>query len=184
MQEIEIKFRVQNLLQIENSLTNNGCTFSKELNQKDVIFVPNIKDTSNKDGNIFVRIRKSNENIELNLKKRSSNLIQAKEIEFNIDNFEAANDFLETLGLYKWVTVEKQRKTTKYKNFNICIDTVKGLGNFIEIEIITFEDDKVDYYEEEIIKIAKELGINIEDREYRLYDSMIDELEKKDTRTI
>ena len=67
----------------------------------------------------------------------------------------------------------------KYKQFNICIDEVKRLGQFIEIEIVTHEQDKTDYYEKEIIKISQELGINTDNRINSFYDNMIHELNMK-----
>jgi adenylate cyclase class 2 len=179
VQEIEIKFRVENLEDIKSKLLSLGCFFSEELNQKDTIFVPNLKDTSTSEGKMFIRIRSVNGKVELTLKRQSSILMQSKEVEFEASDFDSAYDFLDTLGLEEWVTVEKKRITTKYKNFNICIDEVKKLGNFIEIEIVTEEKEKTKYYEEEIIMLAKELGINTEARVNSHYDTMIDELNQR-----
>lgn len=179
MQEIEIKFRVENIEKIKEQLYKKGCIFSEELNQKDTVFLPDIKDSSHGEGKIFVRIREVNKKVEITLKKQSNKMVQSKEIEFGVTNYESAYDFLETLGLEKWVTVEKKRITTKYKDFNICIDEVKRLGSFIEIEIITSEENKTEYYEEEIIKTGKEFGIDIKNRVNNFYDTMINELDKK-----
>lgn len=180
MQEIEIKFQVNNLDVIKENLLRLGCEFSEELNQKDTVFVPDINDTSNQEGKQFIRIRNVNEKTELNLKQQSKKIMQSKEIEFEVSDFDAAYDFLDTLGLDEWVTVEKKRITTKYKEFNICIDEVKRLGEFIEIEIVTPEEDQTDYYEEEIVKVAKELGINPDQRINNFYDTMISELNEKE----
>lgn len=75
MQEIEIKFKVDNLEEIKNRLLQENYIFSEELNQKDTVFVPNINDTSIGEGKMFVRIRSVNDTFELNLKRRSSNQI-------------------------------------------------------------------------------------------------------------
>lgn len=176
MQEIEIKFKVDDIDSIKNKLLKLGCVFSSDLIQKDTIFIPDLNDIATGEGKIFIRIRKVNDKNELTLKRQSNSTSQSKEIEFEISNFDSAYDFLETLGLKEWVTVEKKRVTTKYKDFNICIDSVKRLGDFIEIEIITPEDNKVSYYEEEILKIAKEFQIDINNRINNHYDTMINEL--------
>lgn len=180
MQEIEIKFQIDNIEKIKNTLLELGCEFSEELNQKDTIFVPDINNTTSEEGKMFVRIRYVNGKTQLNLKKQSNKTIQSKEIEFEVSNFDQANDFLNTIGLKEWVTVEKKRITTKYKQFNICIDDVKRLGQFVEIEIITSEKNKTDYYEKEIIKISKELGINTNNIVNNFYDTMISELNQKE----
>ena len=153
--------------------------FSDELNQRDTVFVPNINDVSSSTGKMFIRIRNVNGHSELNLKQKSNKIMQSKEIEFSVSDYDSAYDFLNTLGLDEYVTVEKKRITTKYKGFNICIDEVKRLGNFIEIEIITEGENKTDFYEQEIINIAKELGIAIKNRVNSFYDTMIRELDNK-----
>lgn len=179
MQEIEIKFRVDNLDIIKDKLKQEGCILSEELYQKDTVFVPTLSDTSNGEGKMFVRVRNVNGKSELNLKKQSSSIIQSKEIEFEVSNYDSAYDFLETIGLHKWVTVEKKRITTKYKDFNICIDEVKRLGNFIEIEILTNEEDRTEYYEKIILECAECLGIDINNRINSFYDAMMRALEKE-----
>lgn len=59
------------------------------------------------------------------------------------------------------------------------MDEVKRLGSFIEIEIITNEIDNTEYYEQEIIKAASELGIDPNNRINNFYDVMINELNEK-----
>ena len=68
---------------------------------------------------------------------------------------------------------------TKYKDFNICIDEVKRLGDFIEIEILTDEGNEIEKYERKILEIARELEINEKDRVRNFYDSMIAELNRQ-----
>jgi len=178
MNEIELKFRTNELSKIQSKLVDLGCTLSEELNQKDTVFVTSLDKTANEEGNMFVRIREENSKVEITLKKQSSKIMQSKEIEFIVSDYDKAYDFLETLGLIKWVTVEKKRITTKYKGFNICMDEVKRLGQFIEIEIITTENDKTDYYKKEILKISEELGIDSSNIVNDFYDSMIRRLEE------
>lgn len=177
MNEVEIKFRIDNIEQLKENLKYNKCIFSEQLKQKDIIFLPNINDTDSGEGKIFVRIREVNGIVEINLKKQSNIGFMSKEIEFEVNDFFKAQDFLETLGLTEWVTVEKKRVTTKYNGFNICIDEVKKLGSFVEIEIIT-EEDNILQYEEKIINVATKLGIDTNNRINDYYDSMIDKLNR------
>lgn len=176
MREIELKFKVENLEDVKRKLINSECEMSEELHQKDTIFVSDLNDTKSEEGKIFIRIRKENEKIELNLKKQGKERIESKEIEFNVDSFEKTNDFLETLGLKQWVTVEKTRVTTKYKEFNICIDVVKELGNFVEIELLTDDNLDIEICKNKLLEIAKELNINTENIVKKHYDTMMNEL--------
>lgn len=180
MQEIEIKFRVKNLADLKRKLENKGCQLSKELHQKDTVFVSDLSDTVSSEGKIFTRIRSVNGINELNLKRQSKELMSSKEIEFEVSDYDKAYDFLSTLGLKKWVTVEKTRVTGTYGVFNICIDTVKHLGDFIEIEIVTEDENNIAMYEERILEVAKELSIDQNDRVNSHYDTMLNELNIKD----
>ena len=176
MQEIELKFTIEDINLVKEQLEKMGCQFSDLLNQKDTIFIPDIKDSTNGEGKIFVRIRSVNEKNQVTLKKQGVKLSESKEIEFDVSDYDDVYEFLTTLGLAQWVTVEKKRITTKYKEFNICLDEVKYLGSFIEIEILTDELNKVDYYEEMMKSVADELGIDIKNIVNKHYDTMISEL--------
>lgn len=78
-------------------------------------------------------------------------------------------------NLQEWVQVNKKRIHSNYKGFNLCIDEVERLGTFIEIELLIEKEDDVDY-ENQIINVAKELGIPLENRVDSHYDTMIAEL--------
>ena len=176
MQEMEIKFKVDNLDLIKEKLEAFGCDFSELLDQKDTIFAVDVNDTAWDGKKVFTRIRVKNGKNILTLKKQTSNRFDNKEIEFEVSDFEGAKDLLEVLGFSVWVTVEKERIETKYQDFNICLDRVKYLGDFIEIEIITKEENKSEFYEKKILEVAEKLGIKPEQRINKLYDIMMSEL--------
>ncbi len=180
MQEIEIKFRIDNREQLLSKLESLHSHFSEPVKQKDIIFVPDLNDTANGEGKIFIRIRRQNEKKIITLKKQSKVIMQNKEIEFGISDIDKAYDFLETIGFKEWVTVEKTRIETTYQEFNLCIDQVKRLGDFVEIEILSEEENQTEFYEKKILEIAKELGIPIKNRVDNYYDSMIAELNEKE----
>ena len=182
MQEIEIKFRVEDVEKVKNILLSEGCHFSEELNQKDTIFVPDLNHTENGEGKVFVRIRKVNNKTILTLKEQTARIMESKEIEFEVGSFEKAYDFLELLGLAKWVTVEKKRVETTYKNYNICIDSVNRLGDFVEIEIVTEDTEHTDFYEQEILGLASMLSIDVNNRINNFYDTMIHELDVEEAK--
>ncbi len=180
MQEIEIKFQINNTEKLLKKLKSLQCKFSEPINQKDIIFVPNLNDTENGEGKIFIRLRKQNEKKIITLKKQSKVIMQNKEIEFEIGDMDKAKDLLETVGFKEWVTVEKMRIETTYQGFNICIDQVKRLGDFIEIEILSEEENQTELYEKQILSMAEELDIPLQNRINNYYDSMIAELNEKE----
>lgn len=180
MQEIEIKFKIDSRDELIKKLEELGCTFSKERIQKDTIFVSDLNHVESKEGSIFVRIREQNEKKILTLKKQSKVVMQNKEIEFEISDSVKARDFLETLGLVEWVTVEKSRLETSYKKYNFCMDRVKRLGDFVEIEILSEEENKTEEFEKEILSVAQSLNIDTNQRINNFYDNMIHDLNEKE----
>lgn len=176
MREIELKFRVNDKAKLMNKLKGLGCKMSDVLEQNDTIYVSNLDDTESKEGSIWLRVRKENERIELNFKKQSSKLQESMEIEFGVESYEKANAFLEALGYQKWVVVNKRRIYTKYLKYNLCFDEVERLGSFIEIELVVPDDDTKDYMED-LLKVAKELGLKEKDIINSHYDTMISELD-------
>lgn len=177
MREIELKFKVDSFDSIIDKLIGNGSSISEELNQSDTIYVSDLSDTESKEGSLWLRVRKVNDTIEMNLKKQSKEKMESEEIEFEVSDYELANKFLLTLGYKPWVQVNKKRKYSKYKDVNICMDEVERLGCFIELELLIDESNDVDY-ESELLSVANTLGIDTENRINSHYDTMISELDK------
>ena len=175
MREIELKFKVDNLDVLINKLKEEQCEISAVKMQNDTIYVQNLDDTESKEGSVWLRVRKENDKIELNYKKQSKKKMESEEIEFEVSSYELANQFLKALGYLPWVEVNKKRRYSKYKEYNICIDEVEKLGSFVELEILVDKDNKEDY-ELALLEVAKKLGINPDKRINSHYDTMISEL--------
>ena len=175
MREIELKFKVDNLDVLINKLKEEQCEISAVKMQNDTIYVQNLDDTESKEGSVWLRVRKENDKIELNYKKQSKKKMESEEIEFEVSSYELANQFLKALGYLPWVEVNKKRRYSKFKEYNICIDEVERLGSFIELEILVDNDNKDDY-EVALLEVAKKLGINPDKRINSHYDTMISEL--------
>lgn len=101
--------------------------------------------------------------------------MESEEIEFEVNSYEKANAFLKALGFKEWVQVNKKRRYSKYQDYNICIDEVERLGTFVEIELLVNEQNDINY-EEQLLNVAKEIGINTDNRINSHYDTMISEL--------
>lgn len=177
MREIELKFHIQDKEKLMNKLSNLNCNVGSLITQNDTIYVNDLNNVESIEGSVWLRVRKENDHIELNYKKQSNRLQDSKEIEFGVDSYEKANQFLEALGYKKWVEVNKKRRYSKYLNYNLCIDEVERLGNFIEIELLVDENDKKDYTED-LLSVAQLLGLNKKDIVNSHYDTMIYELDK------
>lgn len=178
MREIELKFRVKEINPLIEKLQSLGCELEEPIFQKDTIYVANLENTESTEGSLWLRVRKENQKVEMNLKKQSVNKEESQEIEFEVSSYEKARAFLETLGYKKWVVVNKKRSYTKYLQYNLCIDEVEHLGSFIEIELLVEENDAKDY-REDLYVVASKLGLSEDDVIHSHYDTMIAELDQK-----
>lgn len=172
MREIELKFKVDNFESILKRVTN----VSDLHEQSDTIYVQDLSDVESKEGAIYLRVRKDNDKVEMNLKKQSAKSEESQEIEFEVSGYELANDFLRTLGYKKWVEVNKKRRYAKIGNISVCMDEVERLGCFIELEILADEKDGKDY-EKELMNMAANMGIDTKRRVSSHYDTMISKLD-------
>lgn len=179
MNEIEIKIKIDDKNHIIKELEKRGCKFSDEKHQIDTVFFDkNAENFNVKPGMIVLRIRTISDKHFITLKQRGVQSIESKEIEFGVSDSSLCKALIETLGYKEMVTVDKKRITTKYKDYNICIDEVKRLGYFIEIEILTPEKGKATYYEQEMLNLCSELGIDSKKQISSHYDTMIYNLDK------
>lgn len=65
--------------------------------------------------------------------ERSDGVLSRKEIEFNVESFDAAKEFLEELGFSPIVFYEKYRTTYELNDVHIMLDELP-YGTFVEIE--------------------------------------------------
>ncbi len=177
MREIELKFKVDDMNDLLAKLRDMDCEVSEILSQNDTIYVSDLNHVESVEGSIWLRVRKENEKVELNLKKQSAKIQESKEIEFEVSSYEKANQLLETLGYQKWVVVNKKRRYSKYLNYNLCIDEVERLGSFLEIELLVDEEDKKDYISD-LLEIAKTFELTEDNIVNSHYDTMISQLEE------
>ena len=177
MNEIEIKVKIDDKDHIIRELEKQGCKFSDEKHQIDTIFLDkSAKDFNIKPGMIVLRIRTIGDKHLITLKQRGVQSIESKEIEFGVSDSSLCKELIENLGYKEMVTVDKKRITTKYKGYNICIDEVKDLGCFIEIEIYD-KNIPINEANQLLLNLVKELNLDITRRNlkgysYLMYDKL------------
>lgn len=182
MREIEIKLRVENLEELEKKLTDNGLVISKEIDQHDVVYTDNSGSdifSNVKEGDVFIRIRTQNGASELTLKQQRGPGLDKIEHETKIEDSQAMHQILLLLGWKPVVEVKKKRKKGKLGEYEICLDEVEGLGNFVELEKMT--DDKnadPDKIKEELFEALKPFGLSQKDEEIKGYDILMYYLNK------
>ncbi len=166
--EVEIKFKV-NIKDIKPKI-EKIAQFKHEEIQEDLYFsVPLPK---------LLRIRRivnRNENIlgyKLIKDRRNE---EFDEIEVKVGDFEKTREILKRLGFKEDVWVKKHRYVYKLGDATFELNHVEGLGDFLDIEVIS---DNPEDAKNKIWEIAGMLGLSEEDVEPRLYQELIREREK------
>jgi len=83
------------------------------------------------------------------------------EVEVSVSSFEAALEVLERLGFRKVAEVVKRRRVYELNGFKVYLDSVEGLGSFVEVECRS-SPEELEKARSSIFKLAKQLGIEVE----------------------
>lgn len=174
--EIEVKARVKNFDQIIAKLKELDADFLEPVIQDDQIFVDkNYGDyVSLHIGSNVLRIRTVNgEKSYFTLKQSVKNELDCIEKQTEIAKAQEMYDALIMMGYTNVVNIYKTRQKVKYTDYTICLDQVKNLGNFIEIERLFQDDKETDGVQDEIIKFLQALGVEKTDIEMHGYDTLM-----------
>ena len=174
MKEIEIKAKLVNKSMVIKNLKKLGCVFEKPITQEDVVYTK-LAGTLKKfrKNEYFLRIRiKNKKKILFTIKKRMSNDLDAIEHEFEISSKEEMEKTLFMIGFQKAVEIKKTRIITHYNGSEICIDEVKNLGSFIEMETLT-KKGNAEKIQDTMFSFFESIGIDKKDRLFSGYDILM-----------
>jgi len=86
----------------------------------------------------WLRLRKSGRRYSLNYKKwhyeKDGRSHYCDEFESEISDLKQVKNIFKALNMKRLVIVDKVRKIWNWEDYEISIDEIKGLGNFVEIE--------------------------------------------------
>lgn len=168
--EIKVKLSKAEFDNLELFFKENA-KFQKEIQQVDTYYQPvnrKFLKENNEEITEWLRIGiRGNKKI-LNYKNWYDNMY-CDEYEVEIDDEANLAKILKIVGLEEIVTVDKQRKIYLYLNkYEIALDTVKDLGNFIEIEVKKYEKTALEEYDS-LLRLAKDLNLNLNNIDKRGY---------------
>jgi adenylate cyclase class 2 len=173
MKEIEIKIQIDSIEKAIQALEGLGCHFSDAISQVDVIYIPkDQKILPVPAGTSVLRIRTQQGKILFTLKQSDlHNHLSKTEKELEITDGQVMGEIIALLGFHEISRVEKKRRTCKFKDYEICLDSVRGLGDFMEIEKITDEDPIA--VQTNMIQALAELGVDASRRMQVGYDVLM-----------
>ncbi len=176
MIEVERKYRLTNVKfqEIKAKLLSLNPD-AQIISQHDTVFlhgVDSFKDFS--PGMPVIRIRTEDGHCTLTYKKALNEEGDSLEHEVGIDSASTMTEILQADN-YRIVTaVLKDRLEIKQGHITYALDTVKRLGDFLEIEILTKDENSMRVAEAEIKKAALQFGLQDSDIEAKKYDQLLD----------
>lgn len=138
--EVESKFRSPGNEKVEKALNKLGAEFVSEEETEDVYFRHPGRDFGKTDE--ALRLRKKADVSELTYKGPRMRLEHTKareEVTLPISDALAAQRIVERLGFTEFMAVRKKRRNFRYDKIRVAVDLVEGLGEYIELELITEE---------------------------------------------
>lgn len=166
--EIEQKYRIESMPQIRLKLRKIGAKKIAEGNEENEFWDRLGELKSKKQVLRLRRFGKTLAKLTLKGARQKSKFSKRLEIETDV-NYDAMKAMLLRLGFDKVYQYSKKRKIYKVGKAEVVLDTLKGFGDFLEIES----------NEKDILRIEKLLELSESDREYRSYLQMIFEKDTK-----
>ncbi|WP_135610528.1 class IV adenylate cyclase [Methanococcoides sp. AM1] len=159
MIEIEIKVRADHGPVMDRILVMGALKVRTE-EHLDVYYNAPHRDFAETDE--ALRLRSVNGGTRMTYKGRKLDSVSKTREEFEtpVDG-EAAKDILVSLGFFESGIVKKTRDIYRYDDITICLDSVEGLGEFVEVELVA--DSDIDLHRERLFEFLESIGIKKED---------------------
>lgn len=161
--EIEIKAKVKNLVNLRKKILALGAKKITNKYQLDVYLSPPHKSFFKTRYYLRVRqdlINKTN-SFDYHVLKGSGGYGTSEENEVNVADGKTLLKILKMLDFTEICRIDKKREVFKYQDFEIVLDRVKKLGDFIEVELAGNFKDR-EKHEKRIIEILDKLNVNKE----------------------
>lgn len=176
--EIEIRLQIKNAKPLFAFLKKKAA-FKGQKHQVDDYFVPAHRDfLSKKPIEEWLRLRESEGKFSINYKnwhyESDGKSHFADEYETVVEDVAQLRKIIEALNFKKIVTVDKVRQTYIFEDYEIAIDSVKDLGDFVEIEF-KGETKNIDPKKitTEMVSFLKEVGRTGMSKNYQGYPFLL-----------
>ena len=177
MREIEIKARVADGATIRVALARQGVVLSQPVTQHDVVWGAPGVDGGNDNTSPWLRIRSEKKGEDerhiFTLKRSVTNQLDSIEHETGIDDPEQMVNIIHELGYVLYSDLTKTRQKAQIGDIEICLDTVEGLGDFIEAEKLVADDAEYQPVIDELWALFDEIGVSRDNEVTDGYDVLM-----------
>ncbi|SCL53502.1 adenylate cyclase, class 2 [Micromonospora citrea] len=173
LREIEVKYRVGDPDTLVDAIEARGATFSEPVHQDDQAYAAvGWSYGQSKAGAAFARLRTENGRHVFCVKKPLANELACREHETEVLVRDQMHEAILAMGFYPTVRIVKTRRTARLGQMSLCLDEVRGLGAFFEIEVMVAGPRPADDVQCDLDRFARSLGVELE-RTTETYDSLI-----------
>ena len=164
--EVEVKAYAKDLDKIEAKIRSMGAEPTWEGEQVDTYYNHPERDFAKTDEALRIRKEKDRNSLTYKGPKVDKLSKTREEIQFSMEDPEAAGKVLVKLGFSEVGVVKKHRKKFKLGELKISLDRVEGLGDFVEVEALdtNISEQDVSKTRDRIIVIMDELGLEKRER--------------------
>jgi adenylate cyclase class 2 len=177
MREIEIKVRVADKQALLAVLGAQNVALSEPVTQRDRVFGREGVDGGSNNSAPWLRIRTETRNDEIKqiftLKKSVTNQMDSIEHETEVTNADELAKIIQHMDFTPYSDLTKTRQKAHDGDIEICVDTVEGLGDFIEVEKLTEEDVDYNAIVAELWAVLDKYGLKREDEVTDGYDVLM-----------
>lgn len=182
MIEVERRARVEDLEAVKESLGKMNAEFLGKKKQIDRVFGHDKfldENTKIVEGGLSARIRKvDDKDPRLDFKEIIREGSGGLEVSIHLNNVEEGKKFLDKLGFDEAFTVSKSRELYRYDGFEVCLDEVKKLGKFVEVEKEISEEKRKDEVFKKCEEILKDIASDPEFMDKKYGDLMQERINK------
>ena len=132
--EMEIKARAPE--GVESRIKELGASFDRAVKQRDIYFNHPCRDFGVTDEALRIRYEDGRAYMTYKGPKIGEKGKVREELEFAVEDGEKAESLLEKSGFVRYGEVSKTRRIYLLDSVSICVDSVEGLGTFVEVEIL------------------------------------------------
>lgn len=177
--EVELKVKISGKEEIIDKLENINFTKSSLVVETDTYFTSSHHDFISLDEALRIRnvLNKSTNETKSVITYKGAKLdnisMSRKELETEIKDSKIVKEILENIGFKSVPPLVKERQYLKNNNITACVDTVKGLGDYLELEIIVGNNSEKEKSLEVLENLLLKLGYSMKDTINTSYLSML-----------
>ncbi len=171
--EVEVKYRVRDEAALLAALAAHGVVLSAAVRQDDQAYAPAAwRCGMSKIGVPFARLRTEDGRHLFTVKRPVDNEMACLEYETVVADREQMHAALVAMGFTPTVRIVKIRRTGRWGEVSLCLDTVDGLGAFVEVEALIGAEESGRAAQERLDSLVSGLGVAVS-RTTDTYDSLL-----------